>query len=76
MDCRAKPGNNDAIVVMTSPFARALVRAEASLPPKQAEAFANVIRRDSSRYSEAQRQLAAARRTLAGDITADQFDPQ
>jgi hypothetical protein len=27
-----------------------------------------------SRYSEAQGQLAAARRALAADITADQFD--
>lgn len=64
------------IVVTTSPFARALARAEASLPPKQAAAFAEVIRRDSSRYSEAQRQLALARRALAGEITADRFDPR
>lgn len=63
-------------LVATSPVARILARAEASLPPKQAAAFADVIRRDSSGFGETQGQVAAARRTLARAVTADQFDRQ
>jgi hypothetical protein len=62
----AAPAN----LVTTSPFARALPRAEASLPPKQAEAFADVIRRDSAPYSEVQDNPQPVA------ITTDQFDPR
>jgi uncharacterized membrane protein len=59
-----------------TPLARALARAEASLPPRQAAAFGGVIKRDLPHYKDAARQLLAAREALNRQITADQFDEQ
>lgn len=47
-----------------TPLARALARAEARLPSKDAAAFGAVIRRDASHYAEAQKWLIEARQEL------------
>ncbi len=59
-----------------SPLARALLRAEASLPPQQAAAFGGVIRRDLPHYKDAAQQLLEAREALNRQITAEQFNEQ
>lgn len=59
-----------------SPLARALARAEASLPASDARAFGTVIRRDEPLYAGSARQLAQARRALARAIVAEPFDAQ
>lgn len=58
-----------------NPLARALANAEASLPPRDAAAFADVIRREAPHYAAAGRQLQTARQQLGERITAEPFDP-
>jgi uncharacterized membrane protein len=58
------------------PVARALVNAEASLPPQDAAAFDAAIRGDARRYIEAGRRLVDARRALGQEITAEPFNPE
>jgi uncharacterized membrane protein len=57
-----------------TPLMRALARAEASLPPKDAAAFGAVMRREAPRFASAEQRLAEARRGLAEEITAERFD--
>jgi uncharacterized membrane protein len=57
-----------------TPLMRALARAEASLPPRDATAFGAVIRRDAPQYSDALKRLDVARQELRREITAEQFD--
>lgn len=57
-----------------TPLMRALARAEASLPKKDAAAFDAVIKRDAPRVEPAQHQLAQARQELQQLIAADDFD--
>ncbi len=57
-----------------SPLARALARAEATLPPRDAAAFGAVIRRDAPHYEAAARQLGEARRELGLQISAEPFN--
>jgi uncharacterized membrane protein len=63
-------------VTAGSPLARALLRAEASLPPQQAAAFGGAIRRDLPHYKDAAQQLLDAREALNRQITAEQFDEE
>ncbi|HUH84958.1 MAG TPA: periplasmic heavy metal sensor [Stellaceae bacterium] len=56
-----------------TPLARALARAEARLPPRDAAAFAAVIRRDEPHYRDDQKRLIAARQDLARAIAAEPF---
>lgn len=58
----------------SEPLVRALARAEASLPPKDAAAFGAVIRREELHFAEAQKQLAAARQNVRRQVTAEHFD--
>jgi uncharacterized membrane protein len=58
------------------PLARALAAAEASLPPADSVRFSAVLRRDAPKYAEAEHQLVEARRELAKQMTADNFDPE
>jgi ABC-type sulfate transport system permease component len=58
-----------------TPLARALAHAEAALPPRDAAAFAAVIRRDAPRYEAAARQLGEARRAVQRQVVAEPFDP-
>lgn len=59
-----------------SPLARALARAEASLPPQQAAAFGGTIKGDLPHYRAAAQQLLEAREALNRQITAEQFDEE
>jgi uncharacterized membrane protein len=56
------------------PLMRALARAEAGLPPQDAARFGTVMRRDAPLFSEDRERIIAARRALAGQITAEHFD--
>jgi uncharacterized membrane protein len=56
------------------PLARALQRAEAILPPKDAARFGAVMRHDAPQFVEAARHLDAARERLRNAITADHFN--
>lgn len=56
------------------PLARALQRAEAILPPKDAARFGAVMRHDAPQFVEAARHLDAARERLRNAITAEQFN--
>jgi uncharacterized membrane protein len=56
-----------------TPLVRALARAEAALPPRDAAAFAAIIRRDAPRYAGAARQLNEARQALGRAIAAQEF---
>ena len=56
------------------PLGRALARAEAALSPRDAAAFAAIIRRDAPRYAEAARQLNEARHALGRAIAAQDFN--
>lgn len=58
-----------------TPLVRAFARAEAALPPRDAAAFAAIIRRDAPRYAEAARQLNEARQALGRTIAAADFNP-
>ncbi len=58
------------------PLARALARAEALLPPKDAAAFGAVIRRDEPQLEKSIAELRSARLELDRQIVADPFDPQ
>lgn len=62
--------------VSDSPLARALVRAEANLSPRDAAAFRAEIVRGEPRYAQAAQQLTAARRALEQQVLAEPFDPQ
>ncbi|HTU56081.1 MAG TPA: periplasmic heavy metal sensor [Acetobacteraceae bacterium] len=57
-----------------TPLARALARAEATLPPRDAAAFGAVIRRDAPRYEAAALRLREARRELGLQIAAEPFN--
>ncbi len=57
-------------------WARALARAEARLPRKDAAAFSAVIRRDAPNYAEAQQRIVEARQELRRRIAAEPFDQQ
>lgn len=63
-----------AATTLGGPLARALARAEASLPPRDAAAFGAVIKRDAPQCAGALHQLALARRQLADQIIAPQYD--
>jgi uncharacterized membrane protein len=56
------------------PLARALANAQANLSPGDAAAFTAVLRRDAPRYTEAGREVGAARRTLERQLLAQPFD--
>ncbi|HUB16133.1 MAG TPA: periplasmic heavy metal sensor [Acetobacteraceae bacterium] len=64
-----------AAVNFGEPLMRALARAEASLPPRDAAAFGTVIKRNAPQYVPSLRQLTAARRALQDDIVAQHYDP-
>jgi uncharacterized membrane protein len=66
--------HNRGIGAGGTPLMRALARAEASLPPRDAAAFGAVLRHDAPRYSDAMKQLEAARQELRRRITAEHFD--
>lgn len=57
-----------------SPLARALARAEASLPAEQAAAFGGAIKGDLPHYRDAARQLVETREALNRQLTAEQFN--
>jgi uncharacterized membrane protein len=57
-----------------TPLVRALARAEATLPPRDAAAFGAVMRRDLPRFAAAEKQLTDARQELRRQITAEQFN--
>jgi uncharacterized membrane protein len=61
-------------VISGSPLSRALARAEASLPPRDAAALGAVIRRDAPHYAQAAQQLTEARREFWQRVTKEQFD--
>lgn len=56
------------------PLARALATAEATLSPKDAAAFREVMRRESPNLAESARQIGEARRALARLVVAEPFD--
>jgi uncharacterized membrane protein len=64
--------SNDAI--SGSPLSRALARAEASLPPRDAAALGAAIRRDAPHYAQAAQQLTDARQEFWRQVTAEQFN--
>ena len=64
------------VPVSDSPLARALVRAEASLSPRDAAAFRAAIERGHSQYAQAEQQAMAARLALGQQVLAEPFDPQ
>jgi uncharacterized membrane protein len=57
------------------PLARALTRAAEILPPKDAEAFTTVIRRDAPRMAQSVAELRRARQELDRRIVTAPFDP-
>lgn len=57
------------------PLARALLRAEAILPKKDAEVFGAVIHRDEPLFKHSWDQLREARQELDRRIAAEPFDP-
>lgn len=59
----------------TTPLARALARAEASLPPRDAAAFGAAMHKGAPRFAEAQKRLTEARMALEQEIAAEPFDP-
>jgi len=61
--------------VMTTPLARVWANAQASLAPRDAAAFGEVIQRNAPRYAEETRRIGEARRELERQITADPIDP-
>lgn len=63
-----------AAMSLGEPLALAIARAEARLPPRDGAAFAAVIKRDAPQYAGALHQFALARRRLAEDIVAPQYD--
>jgi uncharacterized membrane protein len=63
-----------AATTFGEPLARALAGAEASLPPRDAAAFRSVIKREAPQYAGALHQFALARRQLAEEIIAPQYD--
>jgi uncharacterized membrane protein len=63
-------------VHFVSPLVRALARAEANLPPPDAEKFGAVMRRGAPHYMAAARQLEEARQELARQAAADPFDQE
>lgn len=62
-------------VIGGTPMARALERAEASLPPQDAVTFRAVLEREKPRYAQAAQQAAEARRTLQRQLAVEPFDP-
>jgi uncharacterized membrane protein len=63
------------LAVAGTPMTRALARAETALDRKDAAAFRATLERERPRYGQAAEQVAAARRALASQITAEPFDP-
>jgi uncharacterized membrane protein len=59
-----------------TPLARALARAEASLPPRDAAVFDAVIRRNGPHYSAAVQQLNEARQEFERQMTAEPFNQE
>jgi uncharacterized membrane protein len=57
-----------------TPLGRALERAEASLPPRDAAAFRATLERGAPQYGQDLRDLAEARRALNRQVTAETFD--
>lgn len=55
---------------------RTLAKAEKNLPPQEARAFGDVLRRDAPHYQAALQQLTKARQELKRQITAEQFDKE
>lgn len=64
------------VPIGATPMARALLRATAVLPPKDAASFRAVFEREKPRYAQAAQQVTDARRALERAIAADPFDPQ
>lgn len=60
----------------STPLSRVLARAEASLSSEDAAAFGAVMRENEPRYMADAQRLAATRRLLDAQITAEQFDPE
>ena len=58
-----------------APLARALLRAEAVLPKKDAEVFGAAIHRDEPLFKQSWEQLREARQELDRQIAAEPFDP-
>jgi len=65
---------HQAPTTLGEPLARALARAEASLPPRDSAAFGAVIKGNAPQYVGALHQFAMARRQLAEAIIAPQYD--
>jgi uncharacterized membrane protein len=57
------------------PLARALARAEATLPPKDAAAFGAVISRDEPHFAKTMQELRQSRQKLDDQLVAEHFDP-
>lgn len=64
------------VAIGATPMARALARATAVLPPKDAASFRAVIEREKPQYSQAAIEVGEARAALERDIAADPFDPK
>jgi uncharacterized membrane protein len=60
---------------MGMPLARAMLRAQAILPRKDAMAFGAVIRRDAPRFGGSWEKLRDTRQELDRQIGAEPFDP-
>jgi uncharacterized membrane protein len=66
---------NRAATRPEEPLIRALARAEANLPSRDAAAFGAVMKRNAPQYMPSFRQFIAARRMLQDDIAAPHYDP-
>lgn len=64
------------VAITATPMARALARATAVLPPKDAAKFRAVIEREKPQYAQAAKEVGEARAALERDIAADPFDPK
>lgn len=69
---RVRPGP----AIGPTQMARALERAEAVLPPKDAATFRGVLERERPRYAQAARQVTEARTALEHRMRAEPFDPR
>jgi uncharacterized membrane protein len=73
MSSRVRPVR---VAIAATPMARALARAAAVLPPKDAASFRAVIEREKPQYAQAAKEVGEARAALERDIAADPFDPK
>lgn len=64
------------VAIAATPMARALARATAVLPPKDAANFRAVIEREKPQYAQAAMEVGEARAALERAIAADPFDPK